>query len=177
MNPLSCFYTLLYVIIYASICLGCLIWIAWSHQKVCYFKCERYFMFLYVFICCHMLSYAFIRSYILLYAFIWFNILSYAFIPLHTLKNASICFYTLLKAFICLHILNCINLIPPKKFDGLINWSVLNLLYDAVNIMGLCFNTLLTLKRAHSFAQSHTIQLFAWGCMLLFVWAIYIYVA
>ena len=100
--------------------LGCWIWIAWYHQKVCHFKCEQsLMMFLYALKCSYMRLYmlpcafcfalvrffvflcAFIRFWMLsyiLYAFECFHRLSYAFIRFHTLSYALICFYMLFEA-------------------------------------------------------------------------------
>ena len=96
------FDTLSYALIRFHICLHMLwyasiIWIVWSHQKVCHFKCERLWFYT--------LIYAFIRSKTLSYAMIHFLC---AFIIFHTL---SMCFYfasTLLPfALKCFHTLSC----------------------------------------------------------------------
>ena len=108
--------------------LGCWIWIAWSHQKVCHFKCERsiclymllrlymfpwafclcficFFVFLCAFTCFDTLSYVFIRFWMLLYAIIRFHTLPYAFIHFHMLLYAFICFYMLLYALHAFHMI------------------------------------------------------------------------
>ena len=83
--------------------LGCLIWMALSHQKVCLFKCEcsfmRFYTSSYALICFQTLSslsaHAFICFYMLSYSFIHFHMLSYA---LEKLLYALEWFYTLSHA-------------------------------------------------------------------------------
>ena len=111
---LICFHMLTYPLI----CLhmlwyACIIWIAWSHQKVGHFKCEclQFYTLKYAFIRSKTLSYTIIHF---LYAFIFFHtlsicfyvastLLSCAFKHFHTLYNAFICFPMLSYTFICFH--------------------------------------------------------------------------
>ena len=92
---------------------ACIVWIAWSHQKVGHFKCEclQFYTLKYAFIRSRTLSYPIIHF---LYAFIFFHtlskcfyvasiLLSCAFKHFHTLYNAFICSPMLSYTFICFH--------------------------------------------------------------------------
>ena len=156
------FDTLSYALIRFHICLHMLwyasiIWIVWSHQKVCHFKCERLWFYT--------LIYAFIHSKTLSYAMIHFLC---AFIIFHTL---SICFYfastllsfTLKRFHTLSYAFKCFNLLSLSFYFAhiLLSYAFIHFhkLSYAFYVLLFCFYI--------AFQCFHTLLFALWGCKKL----------